>query len=148
MILDPAGPELDEILEGEPFQIVFTGDYTNISIDLIDFPDTVYVENNKVYGQMNFLFDLPIDSLKYRMGLGYGKVSNFNDLPIGADIYSYLPPVGRIRTFNLIVTVTYMDTEGTGMEQTDVIPYTLPVHINYDLYRNKFIEVLNASSNL
>lgn len=134
MTLDPQGPLLDPVLEGEQFNIEFIGDYTTIDIVLLDFPDTVTVTDNKIHGLFNLVFDLPNQGLKYRDGLDYGSVSQFNDLPEGADIYSYSPPVGSVRNYKLTVNITYTDIATGGGEQSETIDYILPVDINYSLY--------------
>lgn len=133
MILDPPGPILDPVLEGENFEIVLTGDYLTINIEH-DFPSTVTVEDNKISGLFNLVFELPNNGLKYRLGLDYGIASSFNELPNEADIYSYSPPVARIRDYNFKVDITYIDIASGGSEQYATFYYTLPVEINYDLY--------------
>lgn len=137
----PSPQDLPEILEDSyesfTFAAELTSEETLKSIKIIDhsLPENILVVGATFSGTFSDLFELPLDSMKYRQGLEYGTASKFSELPEKgtADLYSIIMPGEMIKYFNIIVELVYTDV--TLTDQTITKSYIQPVRGN----RYKFI---------
>lgn len=151
----PISTTLPIILEGDSFSFSFTyslaaGEkFESLSIVQSNFPQGITISGPTFSGVFSGLFELPLNSLKYRKGLEFGVASRFSDLPPKgtADLYSMTPPSVMIKDYSIQVSLNYTKTDEAGVETRLNITkwYTQRVQGNWSTFKNQFLNYLGRT---
>lgn len=148
--ISPINTRLNDVMEGENISLIFTPvlgpDETLTSINIIDSPvvDGIIVEDNKVNGSYNNIFDLGNDSLMYRDGDEFKSASSWDDLPDKntVDLYLWKAPSVLEKTYSYDVKMDYVLKDSTAEPPTSTLKtmtktYRQTVKGNWDIWARK-----------
>ncbi|QQM13900.1 hypothetical protein CPT_Morttis_168 [Acinetobacter phage Morttis] len=144
----PSNSMLATVIEGANVSFAFTAalapteKLVSLKIIQTDFPSYITINGASFSGKFINLFQLPINSLKYRKGLEYGQASTFGELPPKgtADLYSFTAPAVMLKNFNIRVELVYTDESNPTTELNITNTYVQAVQGNWDTFKQQFLE--------
>lgn len=142
----PLNQTLPEIIEdsNESFTFQYTLDSGEVlksfKISSNNFPESITVDEATFYGKFTDIFELPLNSMKYRKGLEYGTASKFSELPPKgmADLYSIVMPGEMLKYFNISVELEYEEASSTTVQKM-IKQYRQPVRGNRYRFISQFL---------
>lgn len=119
----------------------------SITIKTSNMPEQININGKTFSGNFSGLFQLPKNSLKYRMNDQLYSTDSFSKLPQKGtfDLYSYSAPSEMLKTYDILVEMNYksvvVDETGTNTEEVLNISkwYKQPVEGNWSTFMNMFL---------
>lgn len=116
--ISPVSEDLQDAFEGSSIDVTFTpiltSDETLVSINIVDYEATqgVEVDDVRIHGTFESVFDLGQDSLMYRENDDIKSTDAWKKLPPAetVDLFLWRAPRNLVKRFNYVVEMVYIYT--------------------------------------